>query len=110
MTKYGIHNPTKSPRAIRDGITNSKRIEILPGATIINIELSDSVASRLLAVKGDLELTVIPGTEAAEISLQGGSEVPVIQPGVLNIDEAGVTVIKAAPAKPEKKTLSMPNA
>lgn len=93
MTKYDIHNPTQSKRVIRDGLV-STRIEIDPGKTLHGIELGDIVASRLMAIKGDLQLTVVPGSEDS------------VKPGILKIDEGGVTVVKApVPVVPAGKKL-----
>lgn len=98
--KYDIHNPTQSMRIIRDGFVTT-RIEILPGKTLNSVELSDSVAARLMAIKDDLKLTPVPGSE---------KEVETVAAGELKINDDLVTVVKAPVVPAGKKTLSVPDA
>lgn len=61
MTAYNLHNPTRAPRVIWDGITNAKPIRVLPGETQEDVVLADHVVARLrrdAALGEDVELKV----------------------------------------------------
>jgi len=68
---YDLHNPTPAARVIYDGITNSKKIRVLPGETVKDVVLADHVVEKLrrhaaLGENADLRVTIAKPATAAK--------------------------------------------
>ena len=106
--KYDLFNPSSARRIIHDNLPSARRIEILPKGTVKAQALADHVVTHLRAAFKRDPLNELHISESAGVELDAdGAErkapltdnrIPV-QTRELKIDEAGVTVLKAKPAK-----------
>lgn len=86
MGIYNIWNPATARRIIHSGVAGSKPIEILPRASVENVELTDVIAEDLMQrFENDPE---------NELRLDFAGEAPKPAARRIKIDESKIEVIK----------------